>query len=271
LIEMSEFRDLVTLEQVGRTGFITFRRPQALNALTPQMIATLGDLIEDAEQRPEIRCVVFRGEGRAFTAGGDLDYLRDAGDRPAAADAAIRDLNVAITRLITLSKPTIASLHGVVAGVGLSLALACDIAVAAESTRFVYAYDKIATTPDGGLSFLLPLSTGLRVAHAIAFLGDPFSASDAREFGVVSKIVADTDLVTETDALAGRLASNDARALVRTRSLFRGRQDAAFATQLDREREEFVESVSTEAFAKALDAFYSARSAKRQATSERSI
>lgn len=268
---MSVFRDLVTLEQVGRTGFITLRRPQALNALTPEMIATLGDLIEDAERRPEIRCVVFRGEGRAFTAGGDLDYLRDAEDRPAAADAAIRDLNVAITRLITLSKPTIASLHGVVAGVGVSIALACDIAIAAESTRFVYAYDKIATTPDGGLSYLLPLSTGLRAAHVIAFLGEALSASDAREYGVVSKIVADADLAIETDVLAEKLASNEARALVRTRSLFRGGQDAAFATQLDREREEFVESVATDAFAKALDAFYAARSAKRQATSDRSI
>lgn len=255
----------VRLETEGPIATIVFDRPKALNALTPAMIATFADVIEVVDGREDIRCLVLRGEGRAFLAGGDLDYLLEAKDEAAAAaDSTIKSLNRAVARLTTLSKPTIASVHGVAAGVGFSLTLACDLAIAADGTRFVYAYDAISASPDGGLSYLLPRVAGLSVATSIAFLGVPLSAAEALANRIVTRLVPADALIAETEALAHRLAQRNIEAMVATRKLYHKSFDQDFVQQLDDERQTFVSLAGTQSFRDAIDAFYMARKTRKK-------
>ncbi len=164
------------------------------------MIEELDGLLAQIDDAPDICAVLLHGEGRAFMAGGDLDYLRVAEDAPAAAGATIRSLNKTILRLTRLSKPTVACAHGVVAGAGLSILLACDVAVAAQDCRFVYAYDAIAAVPDGGLSHFLPRTIGLGRALKFAFLGGYLTASEAESFGLVAMTAPAPELLRSATA-----------------------------------------------------------------------
>ncbi len=253
----------VSLQRNGHIGSVVFDRPEALNALTPEMIAEFGRLVAEVAEDSGIRCLILRGEGRAFMAGGDLGYLHAAGDTaPDAAQATIRCLNEAVSRLIRLSKPTVACVHGSTAGVGLSLMLACDVAIAAEDARFVYAYDAIASVPDGGLSQSLPRAVGLGNALKIAFLGGKLDARQAAGMGLVAMTVPAADLVQTGMAVATRLSGPNRDALVRTRRLFREGFDRTLENQLERERLEFGTCAETTAFRAAIDSFFARRAAK---------
>ncbi len=250
----------VSLQRTDGIGTIVFDRPEALNALTPRMIAELGRLLEEVDDDGGISCLVLRGEGRAFMAGGDLDYLRAAGkDAPAAASETIDALNTAIVRLTRLSKPTVACVHGVVAGAGLSIMLACDLSVAAEDARFVYAYDAIASVPDGGLSQSLPRAVGMGNALRMAFLGQPLDARQAQDMGLVGMSVPAAELTARVTAIAQRLSGANRDALVRTRHLFRDGFGRSLEAQLDAERNGFAACAETDAFRAAIDGFFAGR------------
>jgi 2-(1,2-epoxy-1,2-dihydrophenyl)acetyl-CoA isomerase len=253
-------RPLVSLQRKRHIGAIVFDRPDALNALTPDMIVELGRLLAEADSDPDIHCLLLRGEGRAFMAGGDLDYLQAAGDQaPAAARETIGALNEAVCRLTHLSKPTIACIHGVAAGAGISLMLACDLSIAAENARFVYAYDAIASVPDSGLSQSLPRAVGLGNALRIAFLGEKLDARQAESIGLVSMTVPAADLTSAAMAIAERLSASNRHALVRTRRLFREGFDRTLEDQLDSEKAGFSACAESAAFRAAVDAFFAKR------------
>lgn len=257
---------LLVLDVADAVATIRFNRPSALNAMTPGMIADLAELLATIDQRDDIRCLVLRGEGRAFMAGGDLDYLRDAGAAaPDAADSTIRSLNRAANTLASLSKPTIASVHGAVAGAGVSLTLACDIAIAADDARFVFAYDAIAAAPDGGLSWTLPRAIGMRSALAFAMEGKPIDAQRALQLGMVTSVVPAGERDARTAELAADLAARDTATLVRMRKLFRDGCHRNFSEQLEAERLAFVGAAAQPAFKAAIDAFYEARRRKAEA------
>lgn len=253
----------VSLQRAGGVATIAFSRVEALNALTLDMIEEFDGLLAQIDGAPDIRAVLLRGEGRAFMAGGDLDYLRAAEDAPAAAGATIRSLNRTILRLTRLSKPTVACVHGVVAGAGLSIALACDVAVAAQDCRFVYAYDAIAAVPDGGLSHFLPRAVGLGRALKFAFLKGELTASEAESFGLVAMTVPALELLHRGAAVAERLSGRNREALVRTRRLLRENFDRALEDQLEQERTAFMACAGTAAFQTAIEEFFAARAARK--------
>ncbi|MCA1972129.1 MAG: enoyl-CoA hydratase/isomerase family protein, partial [Caenispirillum sp.] len=160
--------------------------------------------------------------------------------------------------LLTLRRqdaPVVAALHGAVAGAGMSLALACDLAVAAEDARFVFAYTAIGTTPDGSGSFFLPRLVGLRRAMEIALLGEPINAAHALELGLVSQVVPTVDLEAAALALAERLAAGPTAAYGRVRRLYERSFGATLADQLEAEREAFMASTRTRDFAEGCRAF----------------
>ena len=256
-------RRFVSLQRTGSIATITFDRREALNALTLDMIEELDGLLAQIDGAPDICAVLLRGEGRAFMAGGDLDYLRVAEDAPAAAGATIRSLNKTILRLTRLSKPTVACVHGVVAGAGLSILLACDIAIAAQDCRFIYAYDAIAAVPDGGLSHFLPRTVGLGRALKFAFLGGYLAASEAESLGLVAMTVPAPELVRSATAVAERLSGQNREALVRTRRLLRENFDRALEDQLEQERAAFMACAGTAAFHTAIETFFAEREARK--------
>ena len=247
----------VLLSRAGGIAFLTLNRPEAINALdvptAKAFLAACRTLPGDAT----VRAVVVRGSGRAFGVGGDLAALQH--DSAAVAEALIDILHEAVLLLAALDAPVIASLHGVAAGGSLSLSMACDLAIAAEGTRFNLAYANVAASCDVSSSWNLPRLVGLRNAMQIALLSETFDAAQALRLGLVNWVVPAADLERETLALAQRLATGPTLAYGRLKRLMRQSFETALPAQLDAERENFKESTATGDFKEALQAFFAKR------------
>ena len=246
----------------GAVAHLRFNRPEVLNAIdgpTAQaFLAACRALAGDGE----VRAVVVSGEGRAFIAGGDLAELRR---RPVeAARELIGPMHEGIALLASLDAPVIASLHGAVAGGGLGVALACDLAIAAEGTRFNLAYVNVGTSSDCSTSWALPRLVGLRKALEIALLGETFDAAEALRLGIVNRVVPAADLVAETEKLARRLAEGPPLALGRLKRLMRQSLNRELQEQLDAEAEGFLSCAASADFAEGASAFFEKRPARYQ-------
>ncbi|MES2262628.1 MAG: enoyl-CoA hydratase-related protein [Pseudomonadota bacterium] len=248
---------LVMLDCEGAVARIVFNRPEALNALDLPTAAAFVAACEKVAADKGIRAVVICGEGRAFGVGGDLAALRDGGR--AAADELIGYMHRGVTLLAALDAPVIAAVHGAVSGGSLSLALACDLVLAAEGSRFNLAYANVAASCDVAGSWSLPRLVGLRKAVEIALLSETFDAAEALRLGLVNRVVAADQLQEQALALAQRLASGPTLALGRMKRLMRSSFDHDFSTQLDAERQGFSDSVGTADFQEALGAFFGKR------------
>lgn len=251
--------DALSLIRHGGFDEIRFARPAELNTLTLGVIQSLDDaLAEVAARRP--RCLLVTAEGRAFMAGGDLRYLVEAGERaPAEARIVIDALNSAMLRLNALPCPSVIAVQGAVAGAGISLVLACDLAIGASSAKFVFAYDKIAATPDGGMTWSLPRAVGLRHAMRISLSGKPVEADEALALGILSDLVPPEDLQQVAETVAERLAAGPTKAIVATRHLMQDGNGRTLADQLDAERDSFCALAGTRDFRGAVEAFFARR------------
>jgi 2-(1,2-epoxy-1,2-dihydrophenyl)acetyl-CoA isomerase len=245
---------------VSRDGPIVrlrFNRPAQLNALDRATAQAFAHACRDIASEHSVRAVIIDGAGRAFTAGGDLAELR--ADPTGAAIGLIGPMHEAIVLLTEMRAPVIASLHGAVAGAGLSLALACDFAIAAEGTRFALAYVNIGTSSDLAGSWSLPRLVGLRKALEIALLGERFDAAEALRLGLVNRVVPAGELEAQTLALAQRLARGPAQAIAQLKRLMRIAFEHDLRGQLDAERAAFLSCAATHDFAEGLDAFRARR------------
>jgi len=236
---------------------LRFNRPQQLNAIDVAMAEAFAAACRDIAADASVRVVVLSGEGRGFGAGGDLAAFQT--DPGAAALAIIGPMHEGVKLLTALDAPVIASLHGVVAGGSMSLALACDLAIAADDTTFNLAYVNVAASCDLSGSYSLPRIVGLRNAMQIALLGETLGAEEALRLGLVNRVVPADQLAAETDRLAERLAHGPTRALGRMKKLMRASLDNPLAAQLDLEAEAFHASTQTRDFGEALDAFFGKR------------
>jgi 2-(1,2-epoxy-1,2-dihydrophenyl)acetyl-CoA isomerase len=209
--------------QDGGVLTVTFNRPEVLNAFNDQMSAELGEALRQAERDASVRCLVLLGSGRGFSAGQDLSAFREREQR--AEPHSIREhlktsYNRIVTRMRELEKPIIAGLNGVAAGVGLSLALACDIRIAADNAVLTTGFSRIGLIPDGGMSFMLPLLVGLGRASELAFTSDRINAEEAHRLGLVNRVVPADQLGEATQALAQQLAVMPTRAIGLTKRAF---------------------------------------------------
>jgi len=236
---------------------LVFTRPQAMNAIDVPTARQFRALCEQLAARSDLRVVVLRGEGRAFGAGGDVASMRT--DAEAVVGELIAEMNAALEFLCGLDAPVIASLHGVVAGGSLSLSLACDLAIAADDTRFNLAYAGLGTCCDLSGTWSLPRIVGLRKALELALLSEPFNAAEAQRLGIVNRIVPAATLQEETDRLAQRLAAGATRAYGQIRRLMRASFEATLPVQLQAEREGFLACTRTQDFQGAVAAFLDKR------------
>ena len=246
--------------RVSRDGPIVrlqFNRPEALNALDRAAAQDFAHACRDLASDHSVRAVIIAGAGRAFTAGGDLAELR--ADPTGAAIGLIGPMHEAIVLLAEMRAPVIASLHGAVAGAGLSLALACDFAIAADDTRFTLAYVNIGASCDLSGSWTLPRLVGLRKALEIALLGEPFDAAEALRLGLVNRVVPAAELPAQTLALAQRLANGPAQSIAQMKRLMRISFEHDLRGQLDAERAAFLSCAATADFAEGVDAFIAKR------------
>jgi 2-(1,2-epoxy-1,2-dihydrophenyl)acetyl-CoA isomerase len=244
---------------------IRFNRPAALNAVDIEMACLLRDIVASVVANPAVRVIVLCGSGRAFVAGGDIGYFRAAGENaPQAVSKLIDPMHEATELLINASQPVIGSLHGAVAGAGMSLATAVDLVIAADNTTFNLAYIKIGNSPDCGASWTLPRVVGLRKAMEIALLGESIDAVEAHRIGLINRLVPLDKLAEETEKLARKLARSSPLGLAATKRLLHAGQQSALHDQLNREKESFVRNAGTQDFREALDAFFEKRPPKFQ-------
>lgn len=255
-------KEPVDLLRQGPIARLRFCRPEVLNALDAATAVAFRAACRSIAADPAVRCVLIEGEGRAFMAGGDIAAFTADPDPDGAARAAaaiIEPLHEGLLALRGQNAPVVAVLHGAVAGAGLSLALAADLAIAADDTRFVFAYTAIGASPDGSGSFFLPRLVGLRRAMEIALLGEPLDAARARDLGLVNAVVPADRLEAEALALAGRLAAGPTAAFGRARRLYERSFGTSLADQLDAERDAFMASARSRDFAEGCRAFQEKR------------
>ena len=239
---------------------ITLNRPAALNALDRDLMLGLRDAVSGAEHDRAVRCVVIRG-GDHFMAGGDLKWFlgliedRSPAERTALFQDLVHQVHGIILGMRRMPKPVIASVSGAAAGFGLSLMLACDLAIAADNAYFTLAYCLIGTSPDGGSTFALPRSVGSKKAMEIALLGERFDAMTAERLGLINRVVAAASLEAETMKLAAQLAAGPTAVYGRTKALLNGSLANSLESQLQREAEAFAQSAAEPDFAEGLRAF----------------
>lgn len=254
--------ETVLLAVAGGVATLTLNRPAVLNAFDAEMARALLERVEELAGREDIRAVLIKGEGRGFCAGGDVSQFGAGGDPAVAVDAIIEPLHAAMLRLAELRAPTLACLHGAVAGAGFSLALACDLAIAAEDARFSMAYARIGATPDASGTFHLPRLLGMRKARELALLGETLAADEALRLGLVNRVVPPAELSAQAQALAERLAAGPTRAYGRIRQLLDASLDRSLAEQLEAERAAFLASTRTADFSEGIAAFLEKRPAR---------
>lgn len=213
---------------------LVLNRPDRLNAFDAGLQSALLAALDRAESDRSCRAVVLTGAGRAFSSGQDLEAVRGETDLGRILEEQWHPL---IRRLCGLAVPTVAALNGIAAGAGVSVALACDVVVAARSSRLLLAFSKIGLVPDSGASWFLPRLIGAARARAMALLGDAVTAGEAESWGLIWKAVDDDKLPDEAAAIAQRLADGPTAALVATRAALAGSLTATLEAQLERERD----------------------------------
>jgi 2-(1,2-epoxy-1,2-dihydrophenyl)acetyl-CoA isomerase len=255
--------ETILLDKQGGVATLTLNRPDVLNALNRQMALELKATAEYLAADETVRCVVLRGAGRGFMAGGDVATFHANLDSIGhTVDDLITIYHHFALTLSSMPKPVIASIHGPVAGAGVGLALNADLGIAADDTKFTMAYVMIGTIPDGGSTYLLPRLVGRRKALELAMLSEPVDAATALDLGLVNRVVPAADLAAETMKLAERLASGPTQAYANTKALINRTFEAAdMADQLAAEQAAFLRCAVTGDFAEGVTAFVEKRRA----------
>jgi 2-(1,2-epoxy-1,2-dihydrophenyl)acetyl-CoA isomerase len=255
-------------EQRGAVALVTLNRPQALNSFTRQMHQDLWAVLDKINGDKSVRVAVITGAGRGFCAGADLaefdfapgpDLVERANPGPIIDQA----FNPTVRKLMALRVPTIAAVNGVAAGAGASLAMTCDLAVAASSASFIQAFSKIGLIPDAGGSWFLIKKLGLARAMGCAMLGDKVGAKDAKEWGMIWDVAPEgEDCVAAAMKLAERMATMPTAALVQTRHLLRAAASNDLDKQLDLERDTQSALGKTHDYIEGVSAFLQKRPAQ---------
>jgi 2-(1,2-epoxy-1,2-dihydrophenyl)acetyl-CoA isomerase len=243
---------------------ITLNRPDAINGLTIQMTQDLAHALIRCRVDANVRAVILKGAGRGFCAGGDVKAFGESlrADPLTPMRTLAMHLHASVAEMRRMEKPAIAQVHGVAAGAGMSLALACDLTIAAQSAQFIIAYCRVGLSPDGSVTYFLPRLVGPKKALEIFYTGDPVDASEALRLGMVNRVVPDAELEKETQALALRLAQGPTLALARAKELVYGSLSESLETQLENERGLLGLSTLTEDFREGVQAFIEKREPK---------
>lgn len=245
---------------------MTFNRPKELNAIDNALAVALGKALQAAAKDDKVRCVVLRGAGGHFMAGGDIKAFgatleKEEWTRRQATGELAFYAHEIIETIHHMEKPVIASQRGAAAGFGASLLLACDLAIASENSFFTLAYRQIGLSPDGGSTYFLPRSVTFKQAMEIALLSERIDARRAYELGIVNRVVPDEKLEEATAEMAERLTSGPRQALARTKALLNNAFScgAALQSQLRLEERGIMDCAAGEEFREGIAAFLAKR------------
>lgn len=249
---------VVLVERNDSVTRITLNRPGSYNALNMEMFESLSSAIRDCFDDGS-RVVVIRAEGKAFCSGGDLDYMIS---QKSISDA-LANLTKVFHRIVTdirlLPKPVLAALNGTAAGGGVSLALACDLRIASERTRFKQAYTSSGLVPDGGWSLLVPAVIGLAKASEAVFLDEVLDARQALELGLVTMVVPESEFEQKVEETAKKLKQGATKAYAAAKTLLNQSMLPLLEIQLERERQAITSIGKTKDAQEGLAAFLEKR------------
>ena len=240
----------------GGVRVLTLNRPDRLNAFTKPLLSVLMAALADAEADQDCRAVLLHGAGRAFCAGQDLTMVEPGADL---GDSLDRSFNPLIRRLRAMRLPVVCAVHGVAAGAGANLALACDIVLAGTSARFIQSFIRIGLIPDAGGTWTLPRLAGDARARGMAMLGEPVSAAQAEAWGLIWRALPDDELLPEAERLAAHLATQPTAALALVKQALNASASHSLDQQLDLERDLQRQAGHTPDFQEGVAAFLEKR------------
>ncbi len=254
----------VQIQRRGAAATIVLDRPDAMNAFDAQMTDDLRQALQEAAADSDVRVVVLTGSGRAFSSGADLKagFAPGPDGRPDLGGALRTRFHPIIHAIREMPKPVVAAVNGAAAGIGCSVALSCDLILAAESSYFLLAFVNVGLVPDGGSSFLIPERAGFARAAEMAMLGERIGAEKALEWGLINRVVTDSELTTEAQALADRLAAGPTGAYAGMKRQLNAWQFSRMAEQLELEATIQQEMVGTSDFGEGVMAFIEKRPAR---------
>jgi 2-(1,2-epoxy-1,2-dihydrophenyl)acetyl-CoA isomerase len=258
--------EILTLRDGGVLQ-IVLNRPQARNAISSAMVPELTRIMRDAQADPAVRCVVVRGAGEHFTAGGDVAGFRktlelDAAARREEFRARLDRAAAMVLAFAEFDRPIVAACRGGVAGAGLMLTLTADLVLADETATFVFAHQRMALIPDGGVSWLLPRIVGMRQAGRLLLTAAQVPAREALHLGLVTALCPAAELDGAVEKAARSLSRAPQRAVKTTKRLLAASLAATAADQLAAERDGIVDCVGDADFVEAVDAFLDKRPAR---------
>lgn len=247
-------------ERQGSTLVLTLSDPATLNTVSEQLIAAGIEALGVAESDPEVRAVVLHGEGSNFCAGGNLRGL--VSRRQAGADEQVQvleQLHQFVEAIRVFPKPVIAAVEGAAAGAGFSLALACDLIVAAEDARFILSYARVGLTPDGGATWHLGNAAPRQLVQEWIWLGEPVGPRQLQALGLVNRVTDSGAALAEALKLAVRLAAMAPNAVAGGKELLQESVTATLTQQLESERNHFIENLFHDNAGEGLQAFFDKR------------
>jgi 2-(1,2-epoxy-1,2-dihydrophenyl)acetyl-CoA isomerase len=252
----------IALTRSDAIAHLTFDRPDKLNSFTRDMLAEIAAALDEVAADRTMRVLVLTGKGRAFSAGHDLNDPGALGTPSDVRSTIDRLYAPMIRKLVALEIPTVAAINGIAAGAGCSVALACDLAVAASSASLLQAFTRIGLAPDAGSSFFLPRRIGQARAMGMALLAEAIPAPKAAEWGLIWQAVEDAAFPAAIDALAKRLAAAPTRALALTKRALAASAGNSLDQQLALEAELQALAAGTADFKEGATAFLEKRPAR---------
>ncbi|HEX2571140.1 MAG TPA: enoyl-CoA hydratase-related protein [Polyangia bacterium] len=238
---------------------LVFDRPEARNALDLELLRAFAEAVQIASTDEAVRAVLLAGSGASFSVGGDVKLMDQAGQerRPQLLRELVRHFHTAVLGIASMPKPVVAAVRGGAGGGGLSIMLACDLAVVDEAGKFAVGFNLIGLSPDGGLTYHLPRRVGLQRAAELCFLNPIFDGRRAVELGLANRAVPAERVDEEALALAAQLASGPTRAFARTKELLRA--ERGLSETLVAERQSISELSGEPDATEGLQAFVSKR------------
>ena len=223
----------VKLQTTDRVATVTLDRPEKMNALSEEMYVELTRVFAELQTDDNVRAVIVTGAGKAFCSGSDVGGMHNV-DMISARERMKRRHRM-IQNLANLEKPVIAAVNGACVGIGFSVALACDLIIAGESARFSQIFKKIGLVPDGGSIFFLVQHLGIARAKELVYTARMLPAPEAHEWGFVTKVVPDAELLAETQAFARELADSATYALGLAKKMFQSMYTPSLEALLETE------------------------------------
>lgn len=254
--------DSIEFKQSNQIAYLRFNRPEKFNSFNREMALSFQKHLDDCENNKNIRAIVITGNGKAFSAGQDLQEITDTDKNPGFQKILEEHFNPIVKRIRGMKTPVIAAVNGVAAGAGANIALCCDIVVACEKASFIQAFSKIGLIPDSGGTYFLPRLIGYQRASALSMLGDKIDAFEAERMGMIYTYYSSETFIAEVDRLANRIANMPTQALANIKHAFNKTYENSLNDQLNLESTYQIKSAETEDFKEGVKAFVEKREPK---------